>query len=323
MNKSPFPSIGKRRIWVAGHRGMVGSAILRRLAKEEAEILTVDRTDVDLREQLDVRRWVTDAKPDVIILAAAKVGGILANDSFPADFLFDNLAIETNVINAAHLANVGHLIFLGSSCVYPKFAPQPITEDALLSGPLEPTNEWYAIAKIAGIKLCQAYHQQYGRRYISVMPSNLYGPNDNFDLTTSHALPALIRKFHAATTAGEAEVVIWGTGTPLREFLYVDDLADAVVFLMDHYDGAEPINCGAGCDISIRELAELTGKIAGFKGALIFDKSKPDGTPRKLMDSSRLRALGWRPQTSLEVGIRNVYQWYVQTLTNAPAQAAW
>jgi len=322
MKTRPSLSRSKRRIWVAGHRGMVGSAILRRLAKEEAEILTVDRKDADLREQLDVRRWLAHAKPDVIILAAAKVGGIFANDSYPADFLFDNLAIETNVIHAAHHANVAHLIFLGSSCIYPKFAPQPIPEDALLGGPLEPTNEWYAIAKIAGIKLCQAYRRQYGRRYISVMPSNLYGPNDNFDLTTSHVLPALVRKFHAAKTAGEEEVVIWGTGTPLREFLYVDDLADAIVFLMEHYDSGAPINCGAGYDISIRELAELIGKITGFRGPLVFDKTKPDGTPRKLMDSSRLMALGWHPQTSLEAGIRKVYQWYVQTLTDEPVQAA-
>jgi GDP-L-fucose synthase len=322
MNKQLPGSPATRRIWIAGHRGMVGSAVLQRFAREDAEILTVDRKDVDLREQLAVRQWVADARPDVIILAAAKVGGILANDSRPADFLFDNLAIETNVIHAAHRANVDQLVFLGSSCIYPKFAPQPIAEEALLSGPLEPTNEWYAIAKIAGIKLCQAYRRQFGRRYISVMPSNLYGPNDNFDLTTSHVLPALIRKFHAAKEAGKAEVVIWGTGTPLREFLYVDDLADAIVFLMDRYDSGEPINCGAGFDISIRELAELIGKISGFDGVLVFDKSKPDGTPRKLMDSRRLTALGWRPQTSLEEGIRRVYQWYVQTLTAEPAQVA-
>jgi GDP-L-fucose synthase len=322
MNKSPSPSRARRRIWVAGHRGMVGSALLRRLANEEANILTAERKDLDLREQLDVRRWLAHAKPDTVILAAAKVGGILANDSYPADFLYDNLAIETNVIHAAHQANVGQLVFLGSSCIYPKFAPQPITEDALLSGPLEPTNEWYAIAKIAGIKLCQAYRRQFGRRYISVMPSNLYGPNDNFDLTGSHVLPALIRKFHAAKTAGKPEVVIWGTGTPLREFLCVDDLADAAVFLMDRYESVEPINCGAGYEISIRELAELIGRIAEFNGQLVFDTSKPDGTPRKLMDSNRLRALGWCPQTSLEEGIRKVYQWYVQTLTEQPVQAA-
>lgn len=309
----------KRRIWVAGHRGMVGSAIMRRLAGEDAEILTVDRRDVDLREQDAVRQWVARAKPDVIILAAAKVGGILANDSYPADFLFDNLVIETNVIQAAHLAGVEQLVFLGSSCIYPKFAPQPIKEDALLTGPLEPTNEWYAVAKIAGIKLCQAYRRQYGRRYISIMPCNLYGLNDNFDLSTSHVLPALIRKFHAAKAAGKTEVVVWGTGTPMREFLYVDDLADAVVFLMDRYDGSEPINCGAGSDVSIRQLAETVGRVAGFEGKLVFDTSKPDGTPRKLMDSSRLAALGWRPKTGLEEGIREVYRWFAQTQTSEPA----
>jgi GDP-L-fucose synthase len=309
----------KQRIWVAGHRGMVGSAIMRRLAGEDAEILTVDRRDVDLREQDAVRQWVARAKPDVIILAAAKVGGILANDSYPADFLFDNLVIETNVIQAAHLANVEQLVFLGSSCIYPKFAPQPIKEDALLTGPLEPTNEWYAVAKIAGIKLCQAYRRQYGRRYISIMPCNLYGLNDNFDLSTSHVLPALLRKFHAAKAAGKTEVDVWGTGTPMREFLYVDDLADAVVFLMDRYDGSEPINCGAGSDVSIRQLAETVGRVTGFEGKLVFDTSKPDGTPRKLMDSSRLAALGWRPKTGLEEGIRDVYRWFAQTQTSEAA----
>ncbi len=276
----------------------------------------MDRRDVDLREQDAVRQWVARAKPDVIILAAAKVGGILANDSYPADFLFDNLVIETNVIQAAHLADVEQLVFLGSSCIYPKFAPQPIKEDALLTGPLEPTNEWYAVAKIAGIKLCQAYRRQYGRRYISIMPCNLYGLNDNFDLSTSHVLPALIRKFHAAKTDGKTEVVVWGTGTPMREFLYVDDLADAVVFLMDRYDGSEPINCGAGSDVSIRQLAETVGRVTGFEGKLVFDTSKPDGTPRKLMDSSRLAALGWRPKTGLEEGIRDVYRWFAQTQTS-------
>ena len=233
--------------------------------------------------------------------------------SSPADFLFDNLAIETNVIQAAHLAGVERLIFLASSCIYPKFAPQPIKEGALLTGPLEATNEGYAIAKIAGIKMCQALARQYGRRYSSVIPCNLYGQNDNFDLSTSHVLPALIRKFHAAKAAGDAEVVVWGTGTPLREFLHADDLADAVVFLMDHYDVSEPINCGAGFDVSIRELAEMVGRAAEFGGKLIFDSSKPDGTPRKLMDSSRLMALGWRPKTGLEEGIQEVYRWYAET----------
>jgi GDP-L-fucose synthase len=320
MDNSLLTAAGpKRRVWIAGHRGMVGSAIQRRLTGEDVELLTVDRRELDLREQPAVCQWVAKAKPDIIILAAAKVGGIVANDSYPAEFLFDNLAIETNVIQAAHLANVERLIFLGSSCIYPKLAPQPITEEALLTGPLEPSNEWYAIAKIAGLKLCQAYRRQFGRHYISVMPSNLYGPNDNFDLSTSHVLPALIRKFHAAKAAGKAEVIIWGTGTPKREFLYVDDLADAIVFLMDRYDSIEPINCGAGFDVTIRELAETVGRVTGFEGALIFDKTMPDGTPRKLLDSNRLAVLGWRPKTSLEDGIRAVYRWYVQTIADEPA----
>jgi len=321
MDNSLLPAAGaKRRVWIAGHRGMVGSAIVRRLAGEDVELLTVERKDLDLREQPAVRQWVAKAKPDIIILAAATVGGILANDSYPADFLFDNLAIETNVIHAAHLTNVERVVFLGSSCIYPKLAPQPISEEALLTGPLEPTNEWYAIAKIAGLKLCQAYRRQFGRPYISVMPCNLYGPNDNFDLSTSHVLPALIRKFHAAKTAGKTEVVVWGTGTPKREFLYVDDLADAIVFLMDRYNGVEPINCGAGYDVTIRELAEMVGKVTGFEGTLIFDQTKPDGTPRKLLDSTRLAALGWQPKTRLEDGVRAVYRWYVQTM--AVEQAA-
>ncbi|QBR72329.1 GDP-fucose synthetase [Beijerinckiaceae bacterium] len=303
----------KPRIWVAGHRGMVGSAILRRLAGEDVDVLTVDRKDVDLREQEPVRQFVARTRPDAIILAAATVGGILANDSYPADFLFDNLAIETNVIHAAHLAGVERLIFLGSSCIYPKFAPQPIKEESLLTGALEPTNQWYAIAKIAGLKMCQAYRKQHGRNYISIMPCNLYGRNDNFDLETAHVLPALVRKFHTAKMSGKRDVVVWGTGTPLREFLYVDDLADAVVFLMDRYDSAEPINCGAGSDVTIRTLAETISRVVGFEGSLVFDPAKPDGTPRKIMDSSRLAALGWRPKTSLEAGISEVYRWFVST----------
>jgi GDP-L-fucose synthase len=302
----------KRRIWVAGHHGMVGSAIMRRLARENVQALTVSRKEIDLRDQSAVRTWVSHEKPDVIILAAAKVGGILANDTYPADFLVDNLVIQTNVIEAAHRTGVDRLIFLGSSCIYPKLAPQPIKEEALLTGPLEPTNQWYAIAKIAGIKMCQAYRRQHGRRYVSVMPSNLYGQNDNFDLSTSHVLPALIRKFHEAKQTGRNEVVVWGTGTPLREFLYVDDLADAVVFLMDHYDGDEPINCGGGSDVTILQLAETIASVVGFSGQLVFDASKPDGTPRKLMDSSRLAALGWRPKTTLETGIADVYRWFLQ-----------
>jgi GDP-L-fucose synthase len=301
-----------RRIWVAGHRGMVGSAILRRLAEENVEVLTVGRDKLDLRAQAAVEAFVAKERPDAIVLAAAKVGGIVANDSFPAEFLYDNMVIEANIVHAAHKADVDRLVFLGSSCIYPKFAPQPIPEEALLTGPLEPTNEWYAIAKIAGIKLCQAYRKQYGRRYIAVMPCNLYGRNDNFDLTTSHVLPALLRKFHEAQHAGAKEAVVWGTGTPRREFLYVDDLADAVVFLLDRYDGAEPINCGAGADVTIRELAETICRVVGFSGALVFDTAKPDGTPRKLMDSGRMAALGWKPKTSLEQGIAAVYRWYLE-----------
>jgi GDP-L-fucose synthase len=304
--------MARRRIWVAGHRGMVGSALLRRLAGEDVEILTVGRNEVDLRVQSSVEAWVEKQRPDAIVLAAATVGGIVANDSYPADFLYDNLMIESNVIHAAHKSGVDRLVFLGSSCIYPKFAPQPIPEDALLTGPLEPTNEWYAIAKIAGIKLCQAYRKQYGRRFIAVMPCNLYGRNDNFDLASSHVLPALLRKYHEAKVAGVKEVTVWGTGTPRREFLYVDDLADAVVFLLDSYDGAQPINCGAGSDVTIRELAETIGRVVGFSGDFVFDTSKPDGTPRKLMDSSRLAKLGWKPKTCLESGLAEVYRWYLE-----------
>jgi GDP-L-fucose synthase len=301
------------RIFVAGHRGMVGSALTRRLARENVEIITATRAEVDLREAGAVRHFLEKEKPDAIVLAAAKVGGILANDTYPAEFLRDNLVIEANVIHEAHRADINRLVFLGSSCIYPKFAPQPISEDALLTGPLEPTNEWYAIAKIAGIKLCQAYRRQYGRHYISLMPCNLYGPFDNFDLATSHVMPALMRKFHEAKLAGRDEVVVWGTGTPLREFLHVDDLADGTIFLLNTYDGAEPVNCGAGFDLSIRELAEKIGGIVGFEGRLVFDTSKPDGTPRKLIDSSRINGLGWKPRIGLDEGISSTYRWFLET----------
>jgi len=291
---------------------MVGSAITRWLEGRGDQVIKADRTVVDLRNQIAVEVWLKQNRPDAIIFAAAKVGGILANDSFPADFIYDNLAIETNVIHSAHAADVDRLVFLGSSCIYPKFAPQPIKEESLLTGPLEPTNEWYAIAKIAGIKLCQAYRKQYGRHYTSVMPCNLYGPNDNFDLSTSHVLPALIRKFHEAKERGVGEVVVWGSGTPLREFLHVDDLARGVVFCLDNYDEYEHINCGSGSEISIREIAEMVGRAVGFSGRIVFDSSKPDGTPRKLMDSSRLRALGWRPEVSIEDGIAGAYRWFLE-----------
>ncbi len=298
-----------KRVWVAGHRGMVGSAVVRRLASEACEILTADRTSVDLTRQAEVERWMADNKPDVVVLAAAKVGGILANDSRPAEFIHDNLVIETNIIHASHIVGVKKLLFLGSSCVYPKMCPQPIREEYLLTGPLEPTNEWYAIAKIAGIKLCQAYRRQYGCDFISAMPTNLYGPGDNFDLTTSHVLPALIMKAHQAKLASAPHMQLWGTGSPRREFLHVDDLADALVFLLKHYSAPEPINVGVGDDLPIRELAELVMRIVGFEGTLQLDPSKPDGTPRKLLDVSRLSALGWAASTPLEAGIRTTYDW--------------
>ncbi len=300
-----------RRVYVAGHRGMVGSAIVRRLQSIGFEILTVERSQLDLSRQSDVELWLKHSSPDIVILAAAKVGGILANDAYPADFLYQNLAIESNVIHASHLAGVDRLIFLGSSCIYPKFAPQPIQEQALLSGPLERTNQWYAIAKIAGIKMCEAYRRQFSRRYISIMPCNLYGPNDNFDLASSHVLPALIRKVHTAKEQDADEVIVWGTGTPRREFLHVDDLARGVVFCMDKYDENEPINCGAGQDVSIRELAEIVAETIGFRGRLRFDASKPDGTPKKLMDSGRLAALGWKPEIGLAEGVATTYQWFL------------
>ena len=300
-----------QRIWVAGHKGMVGFAITRYLASRGDEVIKADRSVVDLRHQIGVEVWLKQNRPTSIIFAAAKVGGIYANDTYPADFIYDNLAIEANIIHSAHLAGVGRLVFLGSSCIYPKFAPQPIREDALLTGPLEPTNEWYAIAKIAGIKLCQAYRKQYGRHYISIMPCNLYGPGDNFDPMTSHVLPALIRKVHEAKEQRQSEVIVWGTGSPLREFLHVDDLARAVVFCLDNYDEHEHINCGAGSEISIRELAELVARVVGFQGKIVFDTTKPDGTPRKLMDFSRMAALGWRPEIPLEEGIARSYRWFL------------
>jgi GDP-L-fucose synthase len=310
-----------KRIWVAGHKGMVGSAITRYLTQRGDDVLKAGREVVDLRDQLAVEVWLKQNRPEAIVFAAAKVGGIYANDTYPADFIYDNLAIEANVIHSAHLAGVDRLVFLGSSCIYPKLAPQPIKEEALLTGPLEPTNEWYAIAKIAGIKLCQAYRKQYGRRYISVMPCNLYGPGDNFDPLTSHVLPALIRKFHEAKKKECSDVVVWGTGKPLREFLHVDDLAKAVVFCLDQYDQYEHINCGTGTEVSISTLARIVARVVGYRGKIVFDATKPDGTPRKVMDSSRIAALGWKPEISLEEGIASTYRWYVTELAAAAASA--
>jgi GDP-L-fucose synthase len=298
------------RVFVAGHRGLVGSAIVRRLrALGFGQLLVADRSELDLTRQSQVEEWFAAHRPEVVIMAAAKVGGIHANNSYAAEFIRDNLAVQTNVIDAAWRHGTRKLTFLGSSCIYPKHAPQPMNEDCLLTGALEPTNEWYAIAKIAGIKMCQAYRRQYGFDAISLMPTNLYGPGDNFSLENSHVLPALMRKFHEAVRARSGSVVVWGTGTPRREFLYVDDLADAVVFLTERYSGAGPINVGVGTDVTIRELAGLIGGIVGFRGELVFDTSKPDGTPRKLLDVSRLHALGWSASTKLEAGLRDTYDW--------------
>ncbi|MBY6241739.1 GDP-L-fucose synthase [Methylosinus sp. Sm6] len=302
------------RIWVAGHRGMVGSALTRLLRAQGRNVITVDRSILDLRSQPEVEFWLRANQPTAILFAAAKVGGILANSRYPADFIYDNLTIQSNVIHGAHKAGVDRLVFLGSSCIYPKFAEQPIREDSLLTGALEPTNEWYAIAKIAGIMTCQAYRRQHGRRYVSVMPCNLYGPNDNFDLETSHVLPALMRKLHEAKLAGAREIVVWGTGTPLREFLHVDDLARGVVHCLDHYDDYPHINCGAGSEVSIREIAETMARVVGFDGRLVFDTTKPDGTPRKIMDSSRIQALGWSPEISLDAGLASTYRWYLENV---------
>ncbi len=303
------------RVFVAGHRGLAGSAIVRKLTAEGySDLLLASRQALDLRRQSGVEDFFARERPEYVFLAAAKVGGILANNSYPAEFLHDNLEIQTNVIHAAWKYGVRKLLFLGSSCIYPKFAPQPIREESLLTGGLEPTNEAYAVAKIAGIKMCQAYHKQYGFRAISLMPTNLYGPGDNFDLQGSHVLPALLRKFHEAAAAGAPEVTVWGTGSPRREFLHVDDLAEAAVFLLLNdelnYESPELLNVGTGEDLTIRELAEMTARVTGFQGRLVFDDSKPDGTPRKVLDVSRIHALGWKARIALEPGIAATYQWY-------------
>lgn len=305
-------------IYVAGHRGLVGSAILRALRRRGAEnLIFADRQELDLTRQQPVADFFARKRPAYVFLAAARVGGIQANSKYPADFIRDNLAIELNVVEAAYKAGCTKLVMLGSSCIYPRLAAQPIREDALLSGPLEPTNAPYAIAKIAGIALCEAFARQYGMQCISLMPTNLFGPGDNFDLTTSHVVPALIRRIHEARIAGASEISVWGTGNALREFLFVDDLAEACLFLCDSYDRPEPINVGSGVEITIRELAGLIARVVGYEGGFTFDSSRPDGTPRKLLDSSRLRALGWSPQVTLEEGLHRTYDWYLANYAHA------
>lgn len=307
------------KIYVAGHRGLVGAAILRRLESDGfANLITATSRELDLRDQAAVRAFFSERKPDYVFMAAAKVGGILANDSYPAEFIYDNLMMEANVIDAAYWNGVKKLLFLGSTCIYPRMAPQPLKEEYLLAGPLEPTNEWYAVAKIAGIKLCQAYQRQYGARFISAMPTNLYGPGDNYDLEKSHVMPALIRKFHEAKVSGASAVTVWGTGTPRREFLHVDDCARACIYLMEHYEASEIVNIGTGSDLPIGELADLVRKVVGYKGDIVFDTSKPDGTPRKLVDVDRITALGWRPRIGLEEGVRDAYEWFLKHVEAAP-----
>ena len=299
------------KIYVAGHRGMVGSAIIRALnGAGFHNIIIRTSSELDLRSQAQVQAFFETEKPDYVFLAAARVGGIMANSTYPADFIYDNLMIESNIINSAHLSKVKKLLFLGSTCIYPKMAPQPLKEEYLLSGPLEPTNEWYAVAKIAGIKLCQAYRQQHGDDFISAMPTNLYGPGDNFDLEKSHVVPAMIRKMHEAKENGDSSVPLWGSGTPLREFLHVDDLADALVFLMENYSGHEHVNVGVGKDLTIRELAETIQGVVGFEGELAFDASKPDGTPRKLVDTTMINTMGWEAKTALNDGLAASYKWF-------------
>ena len=301
-------------IWVAGHRGMVGSAVVRALSAKGRQVLTVARADLDLMDQRAVEDWVRRHKPSSVILCAARVGGISANAALPVEFLLDNLCIQTNTISAAHKADVNNLVFLGSSCIYPRLAGQPIKESSLLTGSLEPTNESYAIAKISGIKLCQAYMKQYGRRYISVMPCNLYGSGDNFDLNSSHVIPALIHKMMIAKRQGNPSVQVWGSGNPLREFMHVDDLAAGVIYCHDNYSGLEQINCGSGMEVTVRHLTGLIAPEIGFEGSFEFDTSKPDGPPRKVMDSGRLRALGWSPEIELADGLRTTVEWFQATL---------
>lgn len=311
-----------KKIFIAGHRGLVGRAIVRRLEADGfANLLKRDRRELDLANEGAVAKFFSEEKPDVVVLAAAKVGGIKANNDQPVEFLLENLRLQNNVISSAHANDVRKLLFLGSSCIYPKHAPQPIREDALLTGPLEPTNDAYAIAKLAGIRLCQAYATEFGENYISAMPTNLYGPHDNFDLESSHVLPALLRKAHEAKTNGAGAMIVWGTGQPRREFLHVDDMADACVFLLQNYDAPEIVNVGCGNDITIRELVDVICDVVGFHGEITFDAAKPDGTPRKLLDTSRLSALGWRPKISLRDGIASTYDWFLEHKL-APALSA-
>ena len=315
----PFKLKGKR-VWVAGHRGMVGSAIVRRLAGEGCEVLTATRQDLDLCRQADVEAWLSGSRPDAIFLAAAKVGGIMANSTKPAEFIYSNLAIQTNIIHAAWKARVQKLLFLGSACIYPKELPQPIVEEALLTGPLEPTNQWYSAAKIAGIKMCDAYRKQYGCDFISAQPTNVYGPGDNFDAASGHVMGALMARAHRAKTEGTPRLVIWGTGRPLREFLFVEDLADALVFVMQHYSDDIHINVGSGQELSIAELARLIAKTVGYKGELVFDPSKPDGVARRVLDTTRIKELGWAPKTPFAEGLRRMYEAYLRTAAErAPA----
>jgi GDP-L-fucose synthase len=328
MRGSHIYRLDGKRVWVAGHRGLVGSAIAPRLRAAGCQLLVAGHAELDLCNQSAVNTWMELNRPQVIVLAAAKVGGIMANSTYPVDFLYDNLMIEANVLHAAQQNGCEKLLLLGSSCIYPKMAAQPINEESLLTGPLEPTNEWYALAKIAGVKLCAAYRQQFGCDFISAMPTNLYGFNDNFDLASSHVLPALMRKMHVAKLENRTEVEIWGSGTPLREFLHVDDLAEALVFLLHHYSAPEPINVGSGSELSIRDLALLIADVVGFKGNFFFDMSNPDGTPRKFLDTSRLTALGWSAKKDLRTGIAEVYEWFkrshdaqelIHDLARAPA----
>jgi GDP-L-fucose synthase len=312
MTALPGHSLRNRRLFVAGHRGMVGQALMRRLANQPLSLLTATRDELDLTSQAAVERWMQEARPQVVIIAAAKVGGILANALFPVDFLEQNLLIELNLIRASLRVGVEKLLFLGSSCIYPRDCPQPIREEELLTGPLESTNEWYAIAKIAGVALCRAYRTQHGADFISAMPTNLYGPGDNFDPTRSHVVPGLLRRIHEAKIRGDHEVEVWGSGKARREFLHVDDAADALLLLLDRYSGASHVNVGSGFDLAVSELARLIAKVVGFRGRLRFDASRPDGTPRKLLDVSRMAELGWRPRISLEVGLRETYAWFLE-----------